>query len=313
MSEKILLVGEPMGLFIAQQEGPLESMDGFSVAVAGAEYNVAVGMRRLGHAADYVTRLGNDPFGKRVAKGIEQNGIDTRSIIWSDARLTGFMLKSHVSTGDPEVFYYRKNSAASTICPDDIEGLDLSAYHSVHMTGILPALSESCLRASFRLMERAREAGLYISFDPNLRPALWESRSWMVRQINALAHMADLVLPGEGEGEILVGSRDPREIAHYYLSGGTKTVVVKLGGRGAYAATGTEEYMVEGFPVKEVVDTVGAGDGFAVGVLSALMEGASLPQAVRQGNAIGAIQIMSVGDNEGLPTREQLDRFMGRL
>ena len=90
-----------------------------------------------------------------------------------------------------------------------------------------------------------------------------------------------------------------------------KNVVVKVGGEGAYFDSADEGCaLVSGFHVSHIVDTVGAGDGFAAGVLSARAEGLSWYNSVRRGNAIGAIQIMSVGDNDGLPTRAELEKFM---
>ena len=87
-------------------------------------------------------------------------------------------------------------------------------------------------------------------------------------------------------------------------------MITKVGSEGAYVTTATEEYLVPGFKVDKVVDTVGAGDGFAAGVITALMEGQTLKEAVRRGNAVGAIQVMSRGDNEGLPYPDQLKTFM---
>lgn len=310
MKQRAILVGEPMGLFIAQNEGTLDEVDAYSMAVAGAEFNVAVGLARLEHAVTYLTRLGNDPFGKRIVKVLDQNGIGSEFITFSDTHPTGFMLKSKVRKGDPEIFYFRKGSAASMLTPEDVEKMDFSGYTYLHLTGIFPALSETTRAATRCLIEKARDKGLAISFDPNLRPQLWPDRKTMVETINDLAAKADYVFPGEGEGEILCGSRDPQKIAEFYLAQGAKTVVVKTGSKGAYYDTGKEQGFVEGFPVEKVVDTVGAGDGFAAGVLSALMEGKTLPEAVRRGNAIGAIQVMSVGDNDGLPSRKQLAEFM---
>lgn len=309
MSEKIMLAGEPLGLFIAQTEGPLDEVSEYSCAVAGAEFNVAVGLSRLGHPVGYLTKLGQDPFGKRIKKVMEQNGIGTELMTWSEERSTGFMLKSKVA-GDPEIFYFRKNSAASTLSREDIDRVDLSGYRWLHLTGILPALSASTREAAFRLIERARENGMTVSFDPNLRPQLWESREEMVRVINALAAKSDYVFPGSAEGLILAGSDRPEEICAFYRRLGVGTVVVKVGKKGAYAASGEESFLVPGCPVKEVVDTVGAGDGFAAGTISALMEGLPLFDAVRRGNAVGAVQITFRGDNEGLPTKEQLAAFL---
>ncbi len=310
MKNGVLLIGEPMGLLMAQSEGPLDTATGYTLAVAGAELNVAIGLTRLEHPVSYVTKLGTDPFGKVVLHCLEQNHIDNDCVYYSKTNTTGFMLKSLVSQGDPEIFYYRKGSAASTLSPDDIDRIDFTGYRLFHMTGIFPALSPTTLHASFYAMEKARQAGLTITFDPNLRPQLWESQDDMIKTLNQLASISDYVFPGEGEGEILCKSRDPKVIADFYLNLGVKAVMVKVGSRGAYVADHQHQALIAGFPVKHVVDTVGAGDGFAAGAISGLLEGLSLEECARRGNAIGALQVMSRGDNTGLPTRERLQSFM---
>jgi len=178
------------------------------------------------------------------------------------------------------------------------------------MTGIFPALSETTLEAAQYLIKCAREHGLTIFFDPNLRPQLWKSREVMVKTLNELAFQADYFLPGVNEGEVLMGSREPNEIADYYLSYGVKHVVVKTGKAGAFVADKTGGSNYPTFQEDSIVDTVGAGDGFAAGVLSAVNEGKTLEEAVMRGNAIGTIQIQSIGDNDGLPTVEELKCFM---
>jgi 2-dehydro-3-deoxygluconokinase len=310
MISGIVLVGEPLGLFIAQSEGPLESASGYSCAVAGAEFNVAVGMSRLEHKVAYLTKLGNDPFGKLIVNVLNDNKIGTELVSWSKDRFTGFMLKSRVSKGDPEIFYYRKNSAASTLSREDVDRVDLSGYSNLHMTGIFPALSPSTREAAHYLMEKAKKSGLTVTFDPNLRPQLWGSREEMAESINALAAKCDILFPGIAEGVILTGKDKPEEIADFYLKMGVGTIIVKLGAKGAYVAAKDNSFTVEGFTVEKVVDTVGAGDGFAAGVISALMEGLFLNEAAVRGNAIGAIQVISVGDNDGLPTRDELSEFI---
>jgi len=311
MSKAIVLAGEPMGLFIAGHPGPLEAVESFSCAVAGAEFNVAVGMRRLEHPVGYLTKLGNDPFGKRIVNTLQANRIRTDMVSWSEDRATGFMLKSMVTEGDPEIFYFRKNSAASTLSQEDVDALDLSDYGTLHMTGILPALTDSTRAATRRLLSRARNEGMLVSFDPNLRPQLWPDQETMRTFMNEMAGCCDIYLPGIEECRILTGLEEPEKIAAFYRDRGAKTVIIKMGAQGAFVAADRQQYTVPGFPVEKVVDTVGAGDGFAAGVLSGLMEGLPLREAVRRGNAVGAIQVMSRGDNDGLPTREQLQAFMG--
>lgn len=311
MEKGVLLVGEPMGLFIANEVGQLEDVGSFTLTTCGAEFNVAVGMTRLGSKVTYMTKLGHDPFGKKIVKMMKNTGISTDQIILSDSRPTGFMLKEKVASGDPGIFYFRKGSAAASLSRLDIEGLDFSKFDIVHLTGITPALSESCRDMAETLNEKAKENGCLFSFDPNLRPQLWPSKEKMIETINGMAAKSDVFLPGINEANILIGESEPKKIAQRYIEAGAKTVIVKVGAKGAYYADRQgESGFVDGFPVTEVVDTVGAGDGFAAGVLTGLREGASLSEAVRQGCAIGAIQVMSKGDNDGLPYRDELDAFM---
>ncbi len=316
---KVVLLGEPMGLFMAEEEGPLHQAGRFSASIAGAEYNVAVGLARLGHSPAYCTRLGDDPVGARILEGMKANGIDQSLAAVAKGELTGLMLKSSTQEGDPDIAYYRRGSAASQITPEDIDRLDLSGCGWLHVTGIFPAVSESAFAATLRLMERAKEAGMTVSLDPNLRPQLWPSQQRMAEAICGLAEKgADVVLPGIGEGRTLSGGRcqSPEEVAGFFHGLGARQVVVKLGGDGAFwSCRESGSGFAPGVPVEKLVDTVGAGDGFAAGVISALAEGLSLAEAARRGNAIGAIQISHKSDNEGLPTRDQLEEVlaMGRV
>jgi len=223
------------------------------------------------------------------------------------------MIKNKALGGDPKIAYYRKNSAAASISARDVDQLDLFGIDWLHITGILPAVSESALKAVKRLVERAAALSITISFDPNLRPQLWESEKKMVAALNSIAQNAKLVLPGILEGKILTGKDTPEKIAGFYHEMGVRNVIVKLGEKGAYySERGGEDGTVPAFPVREVVDTVGAGDGFAAGVISALCEGLTLREATYRGNVIGAIQITHKSDNEGLPAREKLQEVLQR-
>lgn len=101
----ILLAGEPMGLYIAQEEGPLDRAATFRAAVAGAEFNVAVGLTRLGHRVEYLTRLGCDPDGERIRRTLRETGVGDALVITDPERPTGIMFKGRVSRGDPPIFY----------------------------------------------------------------------------------------------------------------------------------------------------------------------------------------------------------------
>ncbi|MBE6023980.1 MAG: sugar kinase [Cellulosilyticum sp.] len=307
---KVILVGEPMALFIAETEGSLDTVTQFTRSAAGAEMNVAIGLKRLGNDVCYITKLGKDPFGKYLMDFLNNEGIDTSNICFDDHFPTAFQLKGKTSVGDPDVAYYRNGSAASNLRVDDVDEIDMTGFNHFHLTGIFPAISNTSRATLLYLIEKAQNSGLTTSFDPNLRLSLWKNSEDMVKTINKIAFRCDTVLPGISEGKILTGYSNEKDIAQFYLDHGVKNVVIKLGPKGAYVRTQEGEAYIDGYKVDKVIDTVGAGDGFAVGFISGLLEGKDVKECADRANAIGALQVMHKGDNEGLPTKEQLFSFM---
>lgn len=305
----VITIGEAMAMFVATKTGELSAVDQFMKRVAGAELNVATGLARLGLKVGWVSRVGNDSFGQFVLDTLKKEGIETAGVTLDDRYPTGFQLKSKVTDGtDPIVEYFRKGSAASHLSVEDFNPVWFTAAKHLHLSGVAAALSPS----SYALLDHAagamKAAGKTISFDPNLRPVLWKSEAEMVEKLNHLAFQADWVLPGVKEGQILTGEKTPEGIADFYLNRGVKAVILKTGADGAWFKTADgEQGAVAAVKVENVVDTVGAGDGFAVGVVSALLEGKTLHQAITRGNIIGSLAIQVQGDSEGLPTREQLE------
>jgi dehydrogluconokinase len=304
----VALFGEAMLLLVATEPGPLEHTSGFHKRTAGAETNVAIGLARLGLRVGWASRLGTDSMGRALLAAMQAEGIDCSHVRSDPGQPTGFQFKERVTDGrDPLVESHRKGSAASQMTPADVDEPWLRSARHLHATGVFAAISSTSWQTAVRTLEVMREAGRTISFDPNLRPTLWASTEVMRERINELSRYADWVLPGLEEGALLTGATTPEGVASFYRERGAKLVVVKLGAQGAYfdsdtAGTG----YVAGFPVTEVVDTVGAGDGFAVGIVSALLEGRSVPEAVQRAAWIGARAVQVLGDTEGLPTRAQL-------
>ena len=309
--KQVLLVGEPLGLFIAEDYGDLSEINRFTKGIAGAEVNVGIGLARLGIHVNYMTKLGDDPFGLYIVKRLQQENIRTDYVLFDSVYRTGLQIKNKVKDGDPKVAYYRKGSAFTTLTKTDVDRIDFSNVDVFHITGIPPATSQSAREAIFYLAEKAKANNCFITFDPNLRPSLWEDNETMIRVLNELACYANVVLPGISEGKILSGKDSPEEIAAHYFDLGVEVVVIKNGSKGAFIQErNTSMKEVAGYKVEKVVDTVGAGDGFAVGVISGYLDGLTLEEAVNRANAIGSLQVQNVGDNEGLPTREKLDEYM---
>ena len=309
----VITLGETMISFAADTPGPLAQAAHFSAIVGGAETNVAIGLARLGHRVAWVSRLGADSFGARIRATLAAEAVDCTAVAEDPTRPTGFMLKSRALAGaDPVVEYFRRGSAACALSLADFDEARFLAARHLHVTGITPALSPSCAELVEHTMKVMRAAGRTVSFDPNLRPRLWPSPEAMAMQLNRLAALADWVLPGLAEGRTLTGLETPAAIAAFYRARGAAAVVVKLGAAGAYwraagaAATDDGEGRVPGVPVAQVVDTVGAGDAFAAGLISARLEGRDWPASLARANWIGAQAIQVVGDMEGLPRRHEL-------
>jgi 2-dehydro-3-deoxygluconokinase len=304
----VITFGEAMMLLVAEQPGPLEQADIFHKRTAGAETNVAIGLARLGLNVGWASRLGTDSMGRYLLSAMLDEGIDCSHVVCDASQKTGFQFKGRVTDGsDPPVEYHRQGSAASHMGVTDIDAAWLTGARHLHATGVFAAISASTLPTAARTMDLMRGAGRSVSFDPNLRPTLWASPDVMRASINDLATRADWVLPGLEEGRFLTGETTPEGITGFYRQRGAALVVVKLGSEGAYFESATDSGYVAGFPVSQVVDTVGAGDGFAVGVISALLEGLSVAEAVRRGAWIDARAVQVLGDSEGLPTRAELN------
>jgi len=304
----VVTLGEAMGLLVARESGPLDEAMTYDKRSAGAETNVAVGLARLGLRVGWLSRLGDDSLGRWLLRCFEHEGIDCTRVVVDATQRTGLMFKGRSDDGsDPPIEYHRQGSAASRLRPEDIDAAWLTSARHLHATGIFPALSPGTLAATERAIALMRGAGRSVSFDPNLRPSLWPGVDAMRSSVNRLAEGCDWVLPGLAEGRLLTGCEDAPSIAAHYRRRGARLVIVKLGADGAWYDGDGGAGHVPAVPVAQVVDTVGAGDGFAVGVISGLLEGLPVADAVRRGTWVGARAVQVRGDTEGLPTRAELD------
>ncbi|GIP53546.1 sugar kinase [Paenibacillus vini] len=305
---EVVTFGESMVLFSGDQELPLEYVHQFHKQMAGAESNVAIGLARLGHSTGWFSKLGQDAFGRYILQSVRGQGVDTSRCTYTDAAPTAVFFKERGRGGKTKVYYYRQGSAASLMTNDDLDESYLTQAKILHVTGITPALSESCFELTKHAMDVAKRNQVSIVFDPNIRWKLWD-RDTAKSRLLELAARADYILPGLDEGEFLTGRPRAKEIAEFFLKLGSKAVVVKLGKDGAYYQSLTERGHVPAIPVQEI-DPVGAGDGFAAGFISGLLRNDSLAMSVTRANAVGAIVVGVQGDTEGLPNEEELQAML---
>ncbi|RKR02653.1 dehydrogluconokinase [Kushneria sinocarnis] len=303
----IVAFGETMAMLVAEETGPLSNVTRFTKRIAGADSNVAIGLARLGLNVAWISRVGDDSLGRFIIDTLAGEGIDCSRIRIDPEHPTGFQFKARRDDGgDPEVEYFRRGSAASRLAPEDLPRELLAGARHLHCTGIPPALGNSAGALTRHAMSTMRELGGTLSFDPNLRPALWPDTATMRAELNALAAMADWVMPGLEEGRLLTGLETAEAIAGFYLERGAREVVIKLGADGAWWQNHEGARHCPAQRVPRIVDTVGAGDGFAAGFISARLEGLAPQACLERANLIGARAIGVAGDMEGLPRRDEL-------
>jgi len=301
----VVTFGESMVLFAPSERETLEAASAYHASIGGAESNCAIGLARLGYSVSWVSRVGRDPFGARVLKTIRGEGVDVSRVEMCDSAPTGLMFKEPGPGNTTRVFYYRRQSAAAALRLEQFESLG-AKY--LFVTGITPALSDSNRRLTFDLVERFRAAGAKVAFDPNMRFRLWtpnEARTVFLE----LARNCDVLIPSLAEAEIMTGLTGGDSMLDALLSLGPPQVVLKAGDKGAWYADAAEHGFCPCHSVQEI-DPVGAGDAFCAGVLSGLLDGQPLRDAVTRGAALGAFCVSTFGDYQGLPDRPGLKAFM---
>lgn len=294
---EVACVGETMVVLAPAAATPLEHADRLAVGVGGAESNVAMGLARLGHRAAWVSRVGDDPFGRRVLREVAAAGVDTTLVTVDPAAPTGVYLKDPGPDGT-RVHYHRAGSAASRLTARALDDPRLAGVRLLHLTGITPALSRSC----HDLVEHALTArplpAARISFDVNHRARLWPARR-AAPVLRDLAGRADVVLVGLDEAAALWGVTAPADVRA--LLPGPDLVVVKDGPVGATALPRTgAEVFVPALPAP-VREPVGAGDAFAAGFLAGLLRGLDLPACLRLGHLTAVPALAAAGDTAPPP------------
>ncbi|MGJ7908746.1 sugar kinase [Actinopolyspora sp. H202] len=309
MNPEVITFGETMGLLLAQQGQPLEHATGFRRSIAGAESNTAVGLARLGHRVGWFGRVGDDPFGRSALRTLRGEGVDVSRAVVDESLPTGLLVRDAHAHRPIEVCYYRSGSAGSALHEGDVDEEWIGGAGLLHLTGITAALSEDARAATERAVRAAREAGVPVSLDPNIRRKLAGIERW-VELLRPLAEHADLVLTGLDEAEEISGCSGERATAGWLLERGARLVVLKLGSRGAWATDGEREWFQRAAEVP-AVDPVGAGDAFNAGFLSAHLRGIPVPEALSEAATVAGSVVQIPGDMDGLPDARLRDLAVG--
>jgi len=300
----LLTFGECMAALRRHAVGRLMPGAAFTLSCAGAEATVAVGVARLGHAATWVGRVGDDEFGQVVTDALRGCGVDAHISV--DPSLpTGLMVRSARTPTTTRVAYYRSRSAGSRIAAADVVPVLAHDPRVLHMTGITPALSDAACEAVLSAGASARDRPTLVSYDVNLRHRLTTVTD-AAAVLRALLPSIDILFFGEDELEVVAVATgsvpDPLAVRDALPD---IELVLKRGRRGATVYAGGVVHEGRSLRV-DAADTIGAGDSFVAGYLSGVLDGLSIPDRLVRGAETAAFTVVTEGDWEGLPTRSDL-------
>jgi 5-dehydro-2-deoxygluconokinase len=306
----------------------LEDTQRFARYLGGSSGNVAVGLSRLGLKVAMLTRVGDEHMGRFVREALAAAGVDVTAVRTDPQRLTGLVLLGIESADRFPHIFFRENCADMGLEPADVEGAPFAGAKALAITGT--HLSTDGVRAAAkRAIALAKRHGLRIVLDIDYRPVLWglaghgggadraQTSAEVTHQIQAFLPDCDLVVGTEEEVRVAGGGDGTLAALRAIRSRTAATIVMKRGVagcvvfEGAIPASVEQGLVVAGFPV-EVLNLLGAGDAFLSGYLSGWVEGLPAAHCGRRGNAAGAIVVSRHGCTPAMPTRAELEEFLGR-
>ncbi|XP_071710734.1 probable fructokinase-5 [Rutidosis leptorrhynchoides] len=316
-SSTIVCFGEMLIDFVPDTSGvSLAESQGFLKAPGGAPANVACSISKLGGSAAFVGKVGKDEFGYMLADILKKNGVNAEGVLFDEHARTALAFVTLKKDGEREFMFYRNPSADMLLTESELK-LDLIKKAKIFHYGSISLITEPCRSAHMAAMKAAKQAGVLLSYDPNVRLPLWPSAEAARQGIKSIWNEADFIKVSDDEVEFLTQkSADNEDAVKSLWHDGLKLLVVTDGEKGCRYYTKNFKGKVPGYSVK-AVDTTGAGDSFVGSLLvsmakdtSIFTDEAKLKQALAFSNACGAICTTKKGAIPALPTVTEAQALM---
>ena len=304
----VLTIGDSMITMNPFTTGPMRFVSTFERKVGGAELNFAIGCARLGMKSKWISRLGEDEFGRVIYNFARGEGIDVSEVDFVEGYPTSVNFKEIRESGDGKTFYYRHQSPILTLKPEDINDECLDSVDLVHITGVFLAIDPQNLVITKKLISLANKKSIPVSFDPNIRLKLWTIEEAKKVYFELFPHI-DILLTGLDEIDTLLDGSSEVSLTEFAEKYGISDLVIKDGASGSRLYRSGQWFSAPAFNVP-VVDTVGAGDGFDAGYVYSYLHNTEPEQALRFANGVGALVVTVSGDNEGLPYLSEVQSFI---
>lgn len=299
-------MGEPM-LEFNQQKPDAEGRVLYLEGHGGDTSNAAIAAARSGASVGCVTAIGQDGPGDSFMALWAREGVDTKTVIRRADAPTGIYFVTHDARGHHFTFY-RTGSAAARYRAEEVPEDAIRAARILHVSGISQAISDTACDAVFRAIAVAREAGLRVSYDTNLRLRLWPAAR-AAAVMHAAIGMADIALPSLDDATALTGLSDPDSVADFYLRL-CPLVLLKCGAAGCLVATRNGRTRIAPHAV-DAVDATGAGDTFAGAFLARILAGDDPVAAARYANAAAALSTTGYGAVAPIPRMAAVQALLG--
>jgi fructokinase len=287
----------------------------FKKAPGGAPANVAAGLAKLGISCAFLGKVGDDPFGEFLEKTLSDLGVNTQGLVFSHEARTALAFVSLKADGEREFMFYRHPSADMLYSPDEVD-YDLIKNAKIFHFGSISLISEPSRSATLAALEAASDNHVLVSYDPNLRLALWPDSSAAKEGMLSVWEKVDLIKVSEEELIFLTGLDDIDQAVHTLWHENLKLMVVTLGKEGCRYYTPGFKGVVEGIKAK-AIDTTGAGDGFVAGLLmglsnhpESLVNETLMRNVCLYANAVGALTTTQLGAIPALPTAQEVSAFL---
>lgn len=306
----VITIGDGMITMDPSSIGPLRFSNHFERKIGGAELNFAIGCSRLGLNTGWISKLGNDEFGRHILFCARGEGLDTRHVELVEGYPTSVYFREVLADGSGRSFYYREKSPTLSFSEADFCEDYFKNSRLLHITGVFPSINPNNRKIIKKAIEIAKKNGILVSLDPNIRLKMWTKSEAREFLLDILPDV-NILLAGEDEAEIILGKHSTHEYIEKFQQYGISLVVIKRGDKGAIGADGSQVLSIEPVKPRAVVDTVGAGDGFDAGFITGYLKGFSLKRSLELANAVGSMVISVKGDNEGLPYYEDVLAYLG--
>lgn len=305
---EVLIDFTPSGTFEAGQRL-------FEQNPGGAPANALAALNKCGMKTAFIGKVGNDMHGLFLRETLENAGIDVSGLIVDDKVFTTLAFVALNDKGERNFSFARKPGADTMLTEEEVN-TDIIKSSKVFHVGSLSLTNEPSRSATFYAVKKAREFGTIVSYDPNYRAPLWESKEKAVEGMKSILPFVDIMKISDEETELITGEPSQEKAAAMIVEGGIPLVVVTLGGEGAYVCTKEGGRKVPGFK-SNVVDTTGAGDSFWGGFLYKLVQSGKKPAEVtleeaaeyaRFANAVASLCVEKRGGIPAIPELEEVER-----